>query len=526
MATLREQFLALDDALASHGVPPCSAWWRREVGGWLDKYEQSGVLELLACAGRGSAKSTVLYKLALFFALFVPFAVPEDERHYAIILSRLKEEAAKGLAIIDKWLTHLGEGHRLAGDTIELSDQPRGIRVVAASVAAASGWRAFFVGKDERSKWPASGIEEQDAAEIDTSAGSMTATHPNAPTVTVGSAWGNFGEFYEAVTGGSNEHRHVAGPASTWEAAPHLTEADCRKKERDPRRFAREYGSKFQAGALAAIDIDDVRACVRALPNARVIGQSALCLDLSSGGGDSVGWATVTPVDDGGRRVLRVTHLQALEGAFRREIDFATLIARIADSAHTDGAKRAYFDQWLGYATEAEFARHGIGGNEHPWSAPAKVQAIAQLRMLCADRSIAFEPGSETEKLVVELGQLQETFTPSGELTVKARRSSSGHADRASVALMIALTESRGCFFSGRPDGRSGTVWIRELRQTPTHAGLLRRQNAARLATAFQSGGLAGPMGGSYFGGRQRDAGDDKEWKWFADEMPSRGQRR
>jgi hypothetical protein len=238
---LRERFLEFDDALAAKGVPPLTEWWRAGIGGWLDAYEGLHVLELWACVGRGSAKSTALYKLAVFFALFVDFQVPPGEVHYAIVLSRLKEEAAKGVGIIHRWLELLGIPHGLAGDVIELPEMRRGVRVVAASVAAASGWRSFFVAKDERSKWPESEILEREADEIDASAGAMTATHALAPTVTVGSAWFAFGSFHETIAAGTTAERVVLGPTATWIAAPHITEASTRKKERNPAKWQREY---------------------------------------------------------------------------------------------------------------------------------------------------------------------------------------------------------------------------------------------------------------------------------------------
>jgi hypothetical protein len=251
--SLRERFLAFDERLARQGVPPLTAWWREGIGRWLDAYEQGQVLELYACVGRGAAKSTALYKLALFFTLYGDFAVPVGERHYAVVLSRLKEEAAKGIAIIDRWLSLLGITHRLAGDVVELDQAPRGIRVVAASVAAASGWRAFLVGKDERSKWSESGTEEREGEEIDVSASAMTATHPLAPVLSFGSAYYAIGPFFDSVRGGSTEHRVVLGPAATWVAAPHITEESTRKKERNESKWRREYACEFQSAAEECI---------------------------------------------------------------------------------------------------------------------------------------------------------------------------------------------------------------------------------------------------------------------------------
>src|SRR6202041_3663024 len=84
VSSLSRQFLSFDRRLAKLGVPPMSAWWRAGVGRWLDRYEGDACLELLACVGRGAAKSTALYKLALFFTLHGDFPVPIGERHWAI----------------------------------------------------------------------------------------------------------------------------------------------------------------------------------------------------------------------------------------------------------------------------------------------------------------------------------------------------------------------------------------------------------------------------------------------------------
>jgi hypothetical protein len=273
--SLRDRFLRFDRALEKRGVPPLTAWWRDGIGAWLDSYEAGGALELWACVGRGAAKSTALYKLATFFALFGDFTVPPGERHFAIILSRLKEEASKGVQIINRWLDLLDVPHSLAGDVIELADKPRGIRVVAASVSAASGWRAFFVGKDERSKWPSGETADREASEIDASAAAMTATHPTAPIVSFGSAWARFGSFYEAIDSGTDASKHVLGPTPTWIAAPHVTEESTRKKERDEAMWRREYAciaseeheeSIFKAVLLdAAARAEPVLGCEREL---------------------------------------------------------------------------------------------------------------------------------------------------------------------------------------------------------------------------------------------------------------------
>jgi hypothetical protein len=98
-----------------------------------------------------------------------------------------------------------------------------------------------------------SGVDERDAEEIDTSASAMTATHARAPMPTFGSAWIALGAFHETIAAGTTPSRVVLGPTPTWVAAPHISEADCRRKEPNPKRFAREYGSVADSASDEAI---------------------------------------------------------------------------------------------------------------------------------------------------------------------------------------------------------------------------------------------------------------------------------
>ncbi len=463
--TLRARFLAFDDHLASLGVPPLTSWWRDGIGQWLDAYEGRHVLELVACVGRGAAKSTAIYKLATFFSLFGDFTIPPGERHFAIVLSRLKEEATKGLAVIDNWLALLGVPHHLAGEVIELEGQPRGIRVVAASVSAASGWRAYFVAKDERSKWPQGGVADEDAGEIDGSAAAMTATHPLAPIVAVGSAWGASGEFYDAVMAGTDDGRVVLGPTPTWIAAPHVTEADCRRRERDPRRFAREYQCCFSAGAGAAFSADEIERLPRGLANARPLGTAAMFLDSSSGRGDAWTWCCAQhvieadgPTHDGfgiptgvlERRSLYIDGQGAITGRFGEVIPFPVPVERMAAIATATGIRRVISDQYQAYPLRSEFAKYGMELVDLAWNAPALIDAAAMLRTMLAERTISAQPGEETKAMCTELLELEEKLTPTGALTVKARRTRRGHADRASLCMLVARAEGLG-LIAGSP---------------------------------------------------------------------------
>lgn len=237
-----ETLSALDARLAKSGVPPLTAWWRDTLRDW---YRHPTARTLAVCAGRGSAKSTMLYKIALNETIFGDFLIPTGERHWASLTSRMKDEAAKGIDILSAWLKIIGVRHALTDGVIEMVDMPRGVRITAASVGGNTGWRSFFDGSDEVGKWPAEGALAVDAAEVLASKRAMTATHPTARHMIVSTPFIDAGPFHDLITGGSNAHAVVAGPVPTWVVAPHISEAQTRKLEPNERVHAREYGAAF-----------------------------------------------------------------------------------------------------------------------------------------------------------------------------------------------------------------------------------------------------------------------------------------
>lgn len=441
---LYAQFIAFDASLARHGVHPVGRWFRRGLRRWFDAYQRGEVLELVACVGRGSAKSTCIYKLALFFTLFGDFEIPTYERHYAMVLSKQKEEAAKGIAIIAQWLKLLGVAHSVAGDVISLEDSPRGVRVVAASVAATSGWRAFFIARDERSKWSESGIADEDADEIDTSAAAMTTTHPNAPIIDAGSAWGNFGSFYEAVTAGDTDGRIVLGPAPTWVATDgRITEAMCRRKERSERKFRREYACEFQGSALAALDLDELRACVRVVSGFVPSAGAEIVMDPSGGSGNACAWAAFQwgTVDE--RPVLRMFAAGAVVNARKLGMTFENMADAIAGGAKAVGASQIHSDQHAAWSWESAFTRRGLTFNEHAWSGSGagdqKENAVTRARELIRERVLVIEPGDEADALLDEASRFQERISPSGKISFAP---SKGNDDRVLTLLLAARVDS------------------------------------------------------------------------------------
>ncbi len=438
-ADLRRRFLALDDKLHSKGVPPMTGWWRSGVGDWLTRYEQEHCLELDCCVGRGAGKSAALYKLALFFTLEGDFHIPPGEIHYAVVLSRLKTEAEKGVAIISRWLALLNIQAQTTTDTIELVGERRGIRVVAASVAATSGWRAFFVAKDEKSKWKESGLEEEDAAEVDTSANSMTATHRDAPSIDAGSAWTKGSIFHKTITEGSTAFRHVLGPTPTWIAAPHISEADCRAKERNLRRFLREYASVFANAVNSAFNEDHVQRGFDArIPSGFLPCGEVMLIDPTAGGSDAWAWATagwhVSP--DGERRVLALGSMDGIAGAAKAGITSDAIVGRVVGVARARGATVVHSDQFERYTLASTFTRYGLRFVPHVWTAPLKERAVEHVRAWLADGVLVLPAHSQFQR---ELHSFDEKIASSGAATFQGRRG--GADDFCMLLLLAALTD-------------------------------------------------------------------------------------
>ncbi len=258
MSASLETLVGCDERLAESGRPRIFApgsWWH----GQAKAFYTGTAREWWARVGRGGIKSGVIYRLAENETCFGDWKIPPGERHWAVIKSKSKEEAAKGLGIIAAELTALGVKFASAGDTIELVDAPRGIRVVAASVGASSGWRSFFDACDELAKWPTEGSTAVDAVEVIASGRAMTVTHPLARRVYFSSAFVCKGPHYDRIEAGSTKSAFVS-VAATWEANPSVTEAQTHELEPDERIWKREYASIPQATALGCFDLEDIDA--------------------------------------------------------------------------------------------------------------------------------------------------------------------------------------------------------------------------------------------------------------------------
>ncbi len=445
MGKLAEKFFKFDARLEKAGQPPCSPWWRAELTKFFDAYESGAADEYWTCVGRGGAKSTALYKVALFFTLFGEFDIPKHETHYATLISRNRTEATKGAAIIARWLDALGVKHDPTSDVIHIAGTQRGIRILSASVAGASGWRAFFVGADEFSKWNREGEAAMlDADEVLASARAQTATHARAPLFVASTPWIQEGSFYESIVGGSVDGRVVSGPAPSWAANPAITEAQTRRKEPNPARWRREYACEFSATFDAEYFSDElVMKCTdpgrlsRPEPSGRYMHVVAIDPAFVS---DGFGIAIAHVEDrEGGAAVVVLDYVHSLQGD--RGGGGLTPAYAIANVAHLryafPGGRAVLSDQHAAEALAPMFLESGMLLLPEPWSQSSKVERFEFVRNLMRDGRLRLPDDPFLRREIANIGVRR---TGAGVESISSR----GRDDRVFAAVQAVWHAARG----------------------------------------------------------------------------------
>jgi hypothetical protein len=454
--TLAAEFLAFDDRLGSLGVPRLSDWWRLQVRRYLDAHEAGAASEFWACAGRGGAKSTCAYKLATFAALFGRFDIPADERHYAIVLSRMRVEAEKGLEIIAGWLRKLGVPHRPVGDVIDLEGTPRGIRIVAASVAGASGWRAFHLACDEFSKWAWEGSPDHAADEVLTSAKAMCATHPNAMVMVASSPWLDKGSFYDAITAGDGDGRIVAGPAPSWVANPIVTRASTLARERNPRRWAREYNAEFSSSfeggffedATVMAATDTGRDPLRESPHMQ--GAHIVTIDPAfAEAGDNYARCVAHSESRGRGPVVVVDHISILHRPKDGPLSSEESTRSTVRLRRAYGSGAVYSDQHSAAVLREVFMRHSCDLIVESWTLASKRDLYELTRQLMIDGRLRLP---DSEPLRNEMAAIGLKLTANGNETIDSR---AAHDDRVSALVHAVARAHRTSPAYGRADGKA-----------------------------------------------------------------------
>ena len=437
----------LDKKLALAGQARVFAqgtWWRAEVKAF---YEHGGA-EWWAQVGRGGAKSTVIYRVALNESLYGTWTIPPGETHFAMIKSRNKEEAGKAIGILSEYLTALGVDHAPAGDVIELTGTRRAIRVVASNVGATSGWRSFFDACDEVAKWPSEGSASIDAAEVISSGDAMCVTHvaEGAKRLRFSAPFYMTGPHYETCVEGTTSAVYVSAAAS-WVANPIITEAITRKLEKNPKTWQREYAAIPAPLHGNVFDVSDIDHAF-VVRDWRSAGTQwtvpILVVDPASGGEsrrvDSYTWGLCRWGYTPGRGpLLAFSDVGGVTGAELRNTTVANVVARFCAIAKAGGARLIIGDQRDSALLAMEVPRHGLQYQSIPWSAQNKPPAVELLRQWLRENSIWLP---DHKLLKRELLSFEETYSAqSGQLTFQARGSS--HDDYVSLLVTAAMAHDR-----------------------------------------------------------------------------------
>jgi len=166
------------------------------------------------------------------------------------------------------------------------------------------------------------------------------------------------------------------------------------------------------------------------------------------------------PAWTGPQRRLLVSDLGCFEGRFGETASFDRVVDHCAALAKRWGITQAYGDQFLGYALQSAFASRGISFAPLPWTQPSKVEAASTLRRLLRERTIvASVEDDEAAALRRDLVSFEERILPSGGITVQAKRSGAGHADRGALVLLVARAESEGLLYGSPIEAPHGGTW-------------------------------------------------------------------
>lgn len=472
----------MDADLEAAGFPPLTRWWRKELERF---FSHPTALTAAYRVGRGGAKSTTAVKVATAMTIYGDFVVPKGERHYFAFVSENKDEAQGRLRLIEAYLDALGVPFRRSGDVIDLVEEPRGFRVLAARVGAVSGFRAYGWCSDETAKWKGEDGSNP-ADEVVTSLQAMTVTHEYARGMMISSPLGKLDYHAKTVDAGDTAHTIVA-TAPSWIANESLTEEQTKAKEPDRKKWLREYAAVPQASASSAFEFDEIGVCFR--PQPRLVKSApVLIVDPSSGGRDSFTWCVArwglrmkegaqvwwyyrSEVADqtfwhpGKPDGTRDDFLNSREGlCFRRcppkrddvDADSAVLIveevggidgkfslaqsSKVYDLAATAadryGAKHAYGDQREIAACHAHFGRRGIRYDSLPWTVESKRIAVETVRGWMAASKIVLPDHAQLRQ---QLAEYETKITASGYETFAGR---GAHDDYAALLVTLAMVEN------------------------------------------------------------------------------------
>jgi hypothetical protein len=433
------RLFALDDALAPHGFPRLSPWWRAT----LTEFYESRRRQLVLRCGRRGGKSSSLVRVAVCEAIYGEHVITPGDVGIVGIVSVSRDEAAQRLRLAKAILDVLGVRHKPIEGGIELEHRPIAFKVYAATVAGVVGGTWVSGICDEVARWKDADTGANPATLVLASLRPTMATQPNAKLFLSSSPLGTEDAHADAFKVGDTAWQQVA-LAPTWIANPTISEDDTHALERDDEVWRREYAAQPIAGSVLSIFSETMLAkATRAAPAALEPepGRSYVAAmdPATRGNAWTLAIATEGTAAAGGS-VTRIVRAREWRGTKSAPLDPDTTLAEIAAVLLTYGLTEVWSDQFASDFVVSIAQRHGLTVQIEPSTAASKVATYEGLRARLADGAIELCP---SDQLRADLLGVNKLVTRNG-ISIELTKTPDGrHCDFASAA-SLAITKCAG----------------------------------------------------------------------------------
>ena len=437
LSPILEHLDALEGALVSAGFPAMSKWWRSTLAEFYGTRRRQLVLRV----GRRGGKSSTLCRVAVLEALYGDHKIPPGDVGVVGVVSVSKDEATQRLRTIKAILDVLRVPYTPTAESIALVGKPIVFKVFACTSAGVVGGTWICAIADEVARWRDADSGANPATEVLASLRPTMATQKSARLFLSSSPLGNLDAHAVAFDVGTSAFQQVAF-AETWVANPAITESETHGLEPDPRLHAREYGAVPQAGERSVFAPEDVaRAFEPRLTRDHEVIARAVVIDASSGKKDRWTYCLVERIRDCDRELTVFSKIGAFDAKDFRSGDLtgAKAVAKIAAFAKANGVDTVHGDQRESMLMRDLFESNGVHFQEHVWTGPAKIDAVAKVARWFSDKTILI--GSH-EPMRRELLTFEERITSSGSFAYGAR--GNDHDDFVALTITAALADIEG----------------------------------------------------------------------------------
>ena len=433
-----DRLVLMDGELVRKGFPAVSPWWRGRLG----EFYKSQKRRLVVRAGRRGGKSTTLCRVAVADAIYGDHAITPGDVGVFAIVSVTRSEASERLKTIAAILQALGVAHSKDATRIRLADKPIEFRTYAASFRTAVGMTCIGMVCDELARWRDNDTGANPATEVLRSLRPAMATIRTAREYLISSPWSTLDAHADAMKEGDTPQQMTAA-ATTWQANPTLTEADCKALEPDEATFRREYAAEpMSASASSFFDINAIQdAADEWLQIPRIAGQ-----------GESVS----AGADFGFRRdssALAIVHRRGGSFILADSLELSPgvdgplrpsdTVAEFAKVCRRHRITSLMADGHYSESITEHLAEHNLGFQLAPRDVPS---TYVRFRALLHGGRVALP--TNNKQLLRDLSEVQSAPTAGGRVRIiLPRRSGGGHSDLVSALILACWPPA------GRPVG-------------------------------------------------------------------------